>query len=235
MKYYCVVRLNPRDAVHSTSKALPVRFTDRAQAEEICAELNRTKRKKKATQVSLSKNAKNPDVCFRNRLDCWSIEARKIQTAGSQESFDSAFERICATHHSSPSALAKICYRLRDGEPVMQEPFRLQLNQSWEAVDIQTGAAVVIPKGSHKAVRILHRAARDAKEEPWLVVTVQHRGKPVSVGLREAYWRQWESYHVQEFRVRSRSARLLHPRHGRDQPPVRSKGVSAYSLADPNA
>src|SRR2546425_11246420 len=81
MKYYRVVRLNPRDAAHSTSKALPVRFTDRAQAEEICAELNQTKPKKKATQVSLSKNAKNPDVCFRNRLDCWSIEARKIQTA----------------------------------------------------------------------------------------------------------------------------------------------------------
>ncbi len=174
MKYYCVVRLNPRDAAHSTSKALPVRFTDRAQAEEICAELNRTKPKKKATQVSLSKNAKNPDVCFRNRLDCWSIEARKIQTAGSQESFDSAFERICATHHSSPSALDKICYRLRDGEPVMQETFRLELNQAWEAIDIKTGAAVIIPKGSHKAVRILHHTARDPKEEPWLVVTMQH-------------------------------------------------------------
>jgi hypothetical protein len=74
----------------------------------------------------------------------------------------------------------------------MQENFRLQLNQSWEAVDIQTGAAVVIPKGSHKAVRILHRAARDAKEEPWLVVTIQHQDKSVAAGLREAYWRQWE-------------------------------------------
>ena len=48
----------------------------------------------------------------------------------------------------------------------MQETFRLQLNQSWEAIDIQTGAAVVIPKGSHKAVRILHHTARDPKEEP---------------------------------------------------------------------
>jgi hypothetical protein len=82
----------------------------------------------------------------------------------------------------------------------MQETFRLQLNRSWEAVDIQTGAAVVIPKGSHKAVRILHGDARDAKE-PWLAVTIQHRGKPVLVGLREVYWRKWERYHVPEFRV----------------------------------
>ena len=83
----------------------------------------------------------------------------------------------------------------------MQETFRLQLNQSWEAIDIQTGAAVVIPKGSHKAVRILHRITRDAKEEPWLVVSIRHQGKPVSAGLREAYWRQWAGYHVPEFRV----------------------------------
>src|SRR5437016_13025813 len=55
----------PRDAAHSTSKALPVRFTDRAQAEEICAELNRTKPKTKATQVSPPKNANNLDVSLR--------------------------------------------------------------------------------------------------------------------------------------------------------------------------
>src|SRR2546426_63510 len=79
--------------------------------------------------------------------------------------------------------------------------FRLELNQSWEAVDIQTGAGVVIPKGSHKAVRVLHHTSRDEKEEPWLVVMVQHKGKPVSAGLREAYWRQWESHHILEFRV----------------------------------
>jgi hypothetical protein len=79
--------------------------------------------------------------------------------------------------------------------------FRLELNRSWEAIDVQTGAAVLISKGSHKAVRILHRAAPDAKEEPWLVVTIHHQGKPVSAGLREAYWRQWERHHVPEFRV----------------------------------
>ncbi len=83
----------------------------------------------------------------------------------------------------------------------MQETVRLQLNQSWEAIDIRTGAPVVIPKGSHKAVRILHRGARDAKEELWLIITMQRRGKPVSAGLREDYWRQWERYHVPEFRV----------------------------------
>ncbi len=75
----------------------------------------------------------------------------------------------------------------------MQETLRLELNQAWEAIDIKTGAVVVIPKGSHKAVRVLHRTGRDAKEEPWLVVTVQHKGKPVSVGLREAYWRHWNA------------------------------------------
>jgi hypothetical protein len=83
----------------------------------------------------------------------------------------------------------------------MQETFRLELNQSWEAIDIQTGTPVVIPKGLHKAVRILRRATRDAKEEPWLVVTIQHSGKSVAAGLREAYWRQWQSHHVPEFRV----------------------------------
>ena len=81
------------------------------------------------------------------------------------------------------------------------ETFRLDLNQLCEAIDIQTGAGVVIPKGSHKAVRLRHRTSRDEKEEPWLVVTVQHRGKPVSAGLREAYWRQWEGHHIPELRV----------------------------------
>jgi len=75
------------------------------------------------------------------------------------------------------------------------------LNQSWEANDIQTGAGVVIPKGAHKAVRMLHRTSREEKEEPWLVVTVQHKGRPVSAGLREAYWRQWEGHHILELRV----------------------------------
>ena len=83
----------------------------------------------------------------------------------------------------------------------MEETFRLQLNRSWEAIDFQTGAAMLIPKGSHKAVRIMRPATRYTREEPWLVVTVQHQGKPVSAGLREAYWRQWESHHITEFRV----------------------------------
>src|SRR2546428_9504196 len=83
----------------------------------------------------------------------------------------------------------------------MQETFRLVLNQSWEAINIQTGAPLVIPKGSHKAVRILHRTAHDAKEEPWLIVMLQQQGKPVSAGLREAFWRQWERHHVPEFNV----------------------------------
>jgi hypothetical protein len=83
----------------------------------------------------------------------------------------------------------------------MQETFRLQLNQSWEAINIQTGAAVVLPKGSHKAVRMLHRTTRDANEEPWLVVTIEHGGKRISAGLREAYWRQWERYHLPGFCV----------------------------------
>ena len=83
----------------------------------------------------------------------------------------------------------------------MNETFLLNLNQPWEAIDTITGAAVVIPKGSHQAVRILHRTSRDATEEPWLVVTIQQGGKPVSVGLREAYWHHWEGHHVPELRV----------------------------------
>ena len=83
----------------------------------------------------------------------------------------------------------------------MNEIFLLNLNQSWEGIDIKTGAAVVIPKGSHKAVRMLHRTSRDPTEELWLVVTIQQGRTPVSVGLREAYWRQWEGHHVPELRV----------------------------------
>jgi hypothetical protein len=77
----------------------------------------------------------------------------------------------------------------------------MDLNQSWEAIDIKMGHAVLIPKGSHQAIRILHRTPRDAEEEPYLVVTVQHEGKKVLAGLREAYWRQWEGHHIPEFRV----------------------------------
>ena len=98
------------------------------------------------------------------------------------------------------------------------ETFRLELNQAWEAIDIQTGASILIPKGSHKAVRRLHRTFCDAKEEPWLVVTVQHRGKPVSAGLREAYWRQWERHHVPEFRVTIEKWRENAPPSGKTRP-----------------
>ena len=83
----------------------------------------------------------------------------------------------------------------------MEETFRLDLNQSWEAIDIQTGAAVLIPKGSHRAIRMLLKSPPDQAEEPYLVVTVQHGGKPVLAGLRETYWRQWEGHHVPELRV----------------------------------
>jgi hypothetical protein len=77
----------------------------------------------------------------------------------------------------------------------MEETFRLDVNQSWEAIDIKTGLAVLIPKGSHKAIRLL------LKEENYLVVTIQHEGKPVLAGLREAYWRQWEGHYIPELRV----------------------------------
>src|SRR5437667_11345933 len=83
----------------------------------------------------------------------------------------------------------------------MDETFRLDLNRSWEAFDVKTGHAVLIPKGSHHAIRMLHRATRDAAEEPYLVVTVQHEGKMVLAGLREAYWRQWEGHHIPGLRV----------------------------------
>ena len=83
----------------------------------------------------------------------------------------------------------------------MDETFRLALNQSWEAIDIKTGHAILIPKGSHQATRMLHQTSRDAMKEPYLVVTVQHEGKPVLAGLREAYWCHWEGHYIPEFRV----------------------------------
>ena len=98
-------------------------------------------------------------------------------------------------------------------EAVMEETFRLDLNQSWEAIDIKTGHAVLIPKGSHQAIRMLLKTPPDATEEPYLVVTVQHEGKAVLAGLREAYWRHWEGHHIPELRVtiREMNEQLHHP------------------------
>ena len=83
----------------------------------------------------------------------------------------------------------------------MEETFRLDLNQSWEAFDIKTGQAVLIPKGSHEAIRMLLKSPRDQTEENYLVVMVQHEGNPMLAGLREAYWRHWEGHHIPKFRV----------------------------------
>ena len=83
----------------------------------------------------------------------------------------------------------------------MEETFRLDLNQSWEAIDIKMGQPVLIPKGSHQAIRMLLKDPRDQTEENYLVVMVQHEGKSVLAGLREAYWRQWEGHYIPEFRV----------------------------------
>ena len=44
----------------------------------------------------------------------------------------------------------------------MEETFRLDLNQSWEAINIKTGHAVLIPKGSHQAIRMLLKSPRAA-------------------------------------------------------------------------
>jgi len=86
-------------------------------------------------------------------------------------------------------------------ESVVEKTFRLDLNQSWEAIDIKTGHAVLIPKGSHEAIRMLRKSPRDETEENYLVVAVQHEGKSVLAGLREAYWRHWEGHYIPEFRV----------------------------------
>ena len=82
----------------------------------------------------------------------------------------------------------------------MEETFRLDLNQSWEAIDIKTGHSVLIPKGSHQAIRMLLKRP-DQTEENYLVVTIQHEGNLVLAGLREPYWRQWEGHHIPELRV----------------------------------
>jgi hypothetical protein len=101
----------------------------------------------------------------------------------------------------------------------MEETFRLDLNQSWEAIDIKTGRPVLIPKGSHQAIRMLLKGPRDQTEENYLVVTVQHEGKPVLAGLREAYWRQWEGHHVPELRVTIREMKEKpHPRPPKKRP-----------------
>ena len=83
----------------------------------------------------------------------------------------------------------------------MEKTFRLGLNQSWEAIDIKTGHPVLIPKGSHQAIRMVLKDPHDQTEENYLVVTVQCEGNPVLAGLREAYWRHWEGHHIPKFRV----------------------------------
>src|SRR6266705_232982 len=83
----------------------------------------------------------------------------------------------------------------------MEETCRRDLNQSWEAIDIKTGHQVLIPKGSHQAIRMLLKDPRDQTDENYLVVMVKDEGKSVLAGLREAYWRQWEGHYIPEFRV----------------------------------
>jgi len=83
----------------------------------------------------------------------------------------------------------------------VEETFRLDLNQLWEAIDIKTGQAVLIPRGSYQAIRMLRKSPPDQTEENYLVVTVQQEGKRVLAGLREAYWRQWEGHHIPELCV----------------------------------
>jgi len=61
--------------------------------------------------------------------------------------------------------------------------------------------SVLIPKGSHQAIRMLLKNSRDQTEENYLVVRVHHEGKSVLAGLREAYWRHWEGHYIPEFRV----------------------------------
>ena len=95
----------------------------------------------------------------------------------------------------------------------MEQTFRLDLNQSWETIDIKTGNAVLIPKGSYEAIRMLRKSPPDQTEESYLVVVVQLEGRPVLVGLREAYWRQWEGHYIPEFRVTIREmSEKPHPR-----------------------
>jgi len=89
----------------------------------------------------------------------------------------------------------------------MEETFRMDLNQSWEALDIKTGHAVLIHKGSHQAIRMLLKSPPDQTEENYLVVTVHHEGKSVLAGLREAYWRQWEGHYIPELRVTIRKVK----------------------------
>jgi len=83
----------------------------------------------------------------------------------------------------------------------VEETFRLDLNQSWEAIDIKTGHPVLIPKGSHQAIRMFLKGPHDQTGENYLVVTVQHEGHPVLTGLREAYLRHWEGHYIPELRV----------------------------------
>jgi len=89
----------------------------------------------------------------------------------------------------------------------MEETFRLELNQSWEAIDIKTGRAVLIPKGSHQAIRMLRKSPPDQTEENYLVVTVQQEGYQVLKNLRKAYWRQWEDHYIPEFCVTIRETK----------------------------
>src|SRR5215471_20359341 len=103
----------------------------------------------------------------------------------------------------------------------MEDTFRLDLNKTWEAIDIKTGRAVLIPKGSHQAIRMLLKNPPDQTEENYLVVAVQDEGGQVLAGLREAYWRQWEGHYIPEFRVTIRETKknnFHHPQNAAHNP-----------------
>ena len=53
----------------------------------------------------------------------------------------------------------------------------------------------------HRLFRLPIRTDAVNNYENYLVVTVQREGKSVLVGLREAYWRQWEGHYIPEFRL----------------------------------
>jgi hypothetical protein len=108
---------------------------------------------------------------------------------------------LCKESSFGLTDLHKVKLFLSSRGAVVEETFRLDLNQSWEAIDIKTGHSVLIPKGSHHVIRMLLKRPPDQTEENYLVVTIQHEGKLVLAGLREAYWRHWEGHSIPEFRV----------------------------------
>src|SRR5438128_205555 len=97
-----------------------------------------------------------------------SLASRSTRNAALSSSCELPFW-LCRKRSIGATDLHKINLFLNSRGAVVEETFRLDLNQSWEAIDIKTGQAVLIPKGPARpsGCFLKARAIRQKKTTWW--------------------------------------------------------------------